>query len=386
MSSFRQLPRSVWWVAGATLVNRMGAMVFPFLLLYLNRGLHLELGLATWIAAAWGVGSFLAGPLGGWAADRLDPVRLMALSMGCAGLMMMVFPWVRVPWLLAVATFALALAADLCRPSTLTALARLGGPEHGRNAFALNYLAINLGMSVGPVLGGFLAEWDYRWLFWVDGSTSLVASLLLLLSGAACPPRPVQNLSTDWNIGLAAFRLYFWLGLTFWVFMTFFAAGPVFAVQELHLRERDCGYIWLFNTVLIVFTTLWLNRLTEGIRLPRLLSAAACCMVVCYLSLWFLPSLIGLVIATLFLTLGEMLLFSNANAYAARVVPEHKMGRAMGVNAICVSLAMTLSAPTVGYFFTHFCSAHLWLAMAGVALVATVGFLGLPKPAGLATR
>lgn len=380
VAQFSGLPRAVWWVAGATLVNRMGAMVFPFLVLYFHRGLHLNLGVATGIAACWGAGSFVAGPLGGWAADKVDPVRLMVISMGGAGFLMLAFPWVQGPWLLTVATFALAMLADLSRPSTMTALARLGGAEHGRDAFALNYLAINLGMSIGPLLGGILAEHNYRWLFWVDGSTSVLAAALLWMSGAGCEPQPKNADNTDWNIGSAAFRLYFWMSITFWVFMTFFTAGPVFAVEQLHLREHDCGYIWLINTVLIVLTTLWLNRVTEGIRLASLLATSAMCMVACYLTLWIWPSLAGLIGATLFLTVGEMLLFSNANAYVAKVVPSQKMGRAMGVNAVCASLSMTLSAPTVGFFFTRLTPSDLWLAMGAAGLVAAWGFWRLPTP------
>ena len=380
MAQFSGLPRAVWWVAGVTLINRMGAMVFPFLVLYFHRSLHMNLELATSIAACWGVGSFAAGPLGGWAADRVDPIRLMVLSMGGAGTMMMLFPWIADARWLTLATFMLALLADLGRPSTMTALARLGGAEHGRNAFALNYLAINIGMSVGPLLGGFLAERNYRWLFWVDGSTSLLAALLLLLSGASCLPREKSDETTDWNIGGAAFRLYAWMSITFWVFMSFFTAGPLFAVKMLHLREHDCGYIWLFNTLVIVFTSLWVNRITEGLRLAGLLALAALCMVGCYLSLWCWPHVGGLILATLFLTVGEMLLFSNANAYVAQVVPSHKVGRAMGINAICVSLALTLSSPTVGYFFSQRTPADLWLTMAGAALLASWGLWRLPSP------
>lgn len=380
MASFHELPKGVWWVAGASLVNRMGAMVLPFLVLYFTRSMHLSLKTATDIAACWGVGSLLAGPVGGYAADRIDPIRLMALSLGGSGVLMLLFPTVGGIAALMAATFGLALLTDLSRPSTMTALARLGGTEHGRNAFALNYLAINLGMSIGPLLGGFLAEVDYRYLFWIDGTTSLAAALLLLVSGATCPPQPRTEVKSDWNIGPTAFRLYFWLGLSFWVFMTFFSAGPVYAVEELHLRERDCGYIWLLNTVLIVFTSLWVSRVTEGRRLAALLTWAALSMVASYACLWFWPSLGGLIVGTLFLTIGEMLLFSNANAYVAQIVPSQKMGRAMGINAICVSLAVAMSSKTVGYFFTSQSSDRLWLVMASGGLIAALGFWSLPDP------
>ena len=379
MNSFGNLPRACWWVAAATLINRMGAMVFPFLVLYFHKGLGLSLETSASVAACWGLGSFVAGPLGGWASDRVDPLRLMGFSMAGAGLLMMAFPAIHGLPLLVITTFCLALLADLGRPSTMTALARLGGSKHGRDAFALNYMAINLGMSIGPTLGGYLAEMDYRLLFWVDGGSSVVAAGALLLSGTVCPP--VEKSSegpVDWNIGWPAMRMYFWLILFFWSFMTFFAAGPVYAVKWLHLSEHDVGYIWLFNTILIVVSNLWVNRLTAGHSLPKLLALGCTCQALCCLTLWIYPGVLGLVGATLWLTVGEMLLFSNANAYVAQMVPPEKMGRAMGVNSLCVSLALISSAPTMGYFFSHHSPPWLWLLMAGAAALAALGMVGLP--------
>lgn len=354
-------------------------MVFPFLVLYFHKGLQLPLETAASVAACWGLGSFVAGPLGGWASDRIDPVRLLAMSLLGAGSLMVGYPAIRsLPWLV-VCTFTLALLADLGRPSTMTALARLGGGEHGRNAFALNYMAINLGMSIGPTLGGYLAEVDYRYLFWVDGGTSLLAGSLLLLSGTLCPPvAEASRGPADWNIGAAALRMYLWLSLFFWSFMTFFAAGPVYAVKWLHLSEHEVGYIWLFNTILIVITNLWVNRITAGVSLPRLLSFGCACQAASYFTLWCLPGLNGLVLATLWLTIGEMLMFSNANAYVAQVVPPEKMGRAMGINAICVSLSLISSAPTMGYFFEHHNPNWLWAVVGGAAALASLGMAGLP--------
>jgi predicted MFS family arabinose efflux permease len=371
----------VWWLAGATFINSLGAMVFPFLLLYFHRSLKLDLELAGGMVACWGFGSFLAGPLGGWAADRFDCVRLLTFSLASAGALMVTFPLWENASALMVVTFCLALLADLSRPGSLTALARLAGAEHSRDAFSLNYLAINLGMSIGPTLGGYLAEHDYRYLFWVDGGTSLLGAALLLFSGVRCPPAPRSvDAAVDWNVGPRAFAMLAWLALTFWVFMTFFAASPLYAVEELGLKEHDCGLIWLLNTVVIVCTTMSLTRRTEGWNLGRLLASAALGIALCYLTLWVLPNLTGLVLATLWLTFGEMLLFSNANAYLSAVVPPQKLGRAMGWNAMCVSLSLTLSSPTIGYFFAHRTPGELWLLMAAAACLAAWGFARLPDP------
>ena len=48
-------------------------------------------------------------------------------------------------------------------------------------AFALSRLAVNLGMSIGPVIGGFLAMKSFKSLFYVDGTTAILAGALIAL-------------------------------------------------------------------------------------------------------------------------------------------------------------------------------------------------------------
>lgn len=376
----RNLPRAVYWMAGATLVNRIGAMVFPFLVLYFHRGLELNLETATALVGLWGLGSLLAGPLGGWAADRFDCLRLLAFSLAGAGTLMVSFPLWTNPLMLALVTFTLALTADLSRPASLTALARLAGEEHRRDAFALNYLAINLGMSIGPTMAGYLAEINYHWLFWIDGGTSLLAAALLYFSGLRCAPEPDPATLPDWKLGAPAFRMLAFLVLAFCAFMGFFAAIPVYATSQLGVGEHDCGLIWLFNTVLIVFSSIALTRWTQGTDMRKLLALSISFIGSAYVALYFLPNLPGVVLATLLLTIGEMLMFPNVNGYLSAVVEPHKIGRAMGCNAICVSLAISIVSPLSGYFFTHLGAPALWEFMMAISVVAALGFSTLPSP------
>ncbi|MCK7526497.1 MAG: MFS transporter [Ignavibacteriales bacterium] len=50
-------------------------------------------------------------------------------------------------------------------------------PSQRRMAFALNRLAINAGMSIGPVIGGFLTLIDYHYLFYANAVASIAAGI-----------------------------------------------------------------------------------------------------------------------------------------------------------------------------------------------------------------
>ncbi len=92
---------------------------------------------------------------------------------------MLVLPLAPGLWGFVAAVFLWSALAESFRPASLAAVTHAVGSEDRRAAFALNRLAINLGMSLGPALGGFLSALSFRWLFWIDAATSLAAAGLL---------------------------------------------------------------------------------------------------------------------------------------------------------------------------------------------------------------
>ena len=78
-AAFAGLPREVWLLAGALLVNRAGTMVLPFLSLYLTRDLGLTAARAGLIIGSFGLGSMAGSYIGGWLSDRIDPLRVQQI-------------------------------------------------------------------------------------------------------------------------------------------------------------------------------------------------------------------------------------------------------------------------------------------------------------------
>ena len=74
--------------------------------------------------------------------------------------------------------FVIAVVSEAFRPANATAIAESTPPEIRARAYALNRLAVNVGVTIGPAIGGLLATISYMYLFWIDGLTCLAASLL----------------------------------------------------------------------------------------------------------------------------------------------------------------------------------------------------------------
>src|SRR5690606_27224625 len=82
---------------------------------------------------------------------------------------------------LAVGIFFLSVISDTFRPANSVAIAYYAKPENLTKAFSLNRMAINLGFSIGPALGGILASISYYWLFYGNALGSIIAGVVFYI-------------------------------------------------------------------------------------------------------------------------------------------------------------------------------------------------------------
>jgi len=132
-------------------------MALPFLALYLAEHLKYSAQVAGFAITAYGFGSLIVAPLAGRLADHWGGFRVMRMSLFLSGLLLFLLPLAKTAPLVFPLIVLWGMAADAIRPASLSALTRLTNPEQRKIAIALNRLAINLGMSIGPAVGGLIA-------------------------------------------------------------------------------------------------------------------------------------------------------------------------------------------------------------------------------------
>src|SRR5262245_48956968 len=94
-AGLKALPREVWVLTIATLVNRAGTMVLPFLVLYLTDGLGFTAARAGFVLALYGVGALIAAPLAGWLSDRYGGLQIMRESLLITGVLLFLIPFAK---------------------------------------------------------------------------------------------------------------------------------------------------------------------------------------------------------------------------------------------------------------------------------------------------
>ena len=375
------LPASVWFVFATTLVNRAGAMVVPFMVLYVTSYLGVRPALAGMALTVYGIGGLLGAPIAGRLCDRIGPFAVLRGSLVLSGLILLTFPVTRRFDVFLGITFVWSLVAESVRPASLAALTTVVRPEQRKAAVAVNRLAINLGMSVGPAVGGFLATVSFPLLFVVDGATAILAGLVL---ASLMAWRRTESLGT-WGVASAGARergtgasvlrdpraVIFLTGvfLTAVVFYQHEAAMPLFLVRDLHYRESFYGLLFAVNTVLIVILEVPLNLAMQRWSHRWTLVLGATLFALGFGSIAVLHSVPGLLLAAVVWTFGEMISMPASGAYAADIAPPGRAGAYAGAYASTMSLAI-LVGPWAGTIALEaFGGFALWSGMLGVGLL-----------------
>src|SRR5215469_9720742 len=178
----KDLPKEIWILSAATLVNRAGTMVLPFLVLYLTRTLAISPPRASLALTTYGIAAIVAMPIAGRITDRFGPLAIIETSLFSSGGLLLIYPLVHEFASVLFLTFLFGVLNESVRPPSLSIISDRTTLAQRKPAFALNRLAINLGMSIGPAIGGVLALISFRLLFLIDGATSILAAIVLTLA------------------------------------------------------------------------------------------------------------------------------------------------------------------------------------------------------------
>ncbi len=412
IKAFSGLPLKVWLLSLVMLVNRSGAMVVAFLSVYLINAQGFAPEKAGYVMAAFGAGGVVGNYVGGLLNDRYGSWHIQFYSMIGAGILNILLGQVGEFWALCGLAFSISLVADAFRPANRAAIAIYAPKEVLTQAYGLQRMAVNLGFSIGPALGGYLIyNFGYELMFWGDGLTFLLAAAVFYF---ALPPdetaRPlvdrsvqkgeVGRLAEGTSTAPASAALnnrsnepkampahqQSWLvvfvlanAMIMICFFQLFANFPVY-LKEFGIDERGIG--WLFTISGIVIVALEMPLLYVAERrwqpVPVMLVGAALITI----SFLILPAslnvgYLAVLAMVIILTIGEIFYMPFTNTYVSTYAPLARRGEYLGLLSASYSAAFVLCplisfsvAGTYGYAAATFVccgfSALGWLLLTRV--------------------
>lgn len=364
INTFKGLSREVWWLALITLINRAGTMVIPFLSLYLTEDLKLTLKDVGWVMTAFGLGSLIGSWLGGKLTDKIGAYKVMTSSLVLSGVLFIGLQFLNTFTTICIGIFILMSIADTFRPAMFVALSAYSKPQNKTRSVTLIRLAINLGFSAGPAIGGLIiTSLGYSGLFWVDGISCIMASVLLF--SVLNPKRAkIQDDITPVENPKSAYTdkpfLIFALAMVLFgvVFLQYFSTMPIYYRNIHHLSEFEVGLLLGANGLFIFILEMPLIKWIESTKYSKtsLMLFGTVLLSLSFLALNVSNWIGVLIIGMLFMTVGEMITFPMSNAFALSRAKQGRQGEYMALYSIAFSIA------------------HIFGHNTGMQLVDTLGF------------
>ena len=379
IDTFRGLSKEVWWLSLITFINRSGTMVIPFLSLYLTKSLNFSLTDVGWIMTFFGLGSVVGTWIGGKLTDIIGYYKVMLFSLFGTGILFVFLQFATTFNQFCAGIFLVMLAADAFRPAMFVALNAYSKPENKTRSVTLIRLAINLGFSAGPAIGGLIiTAIGYNGIFWADGITCVLAAFLLL---QVLHPKKVKiqdEVKVENPVSVYKDKVFwiFFVGMFIFgfVFLQYFSTIPLYYKDVHFLSEFEIGllmglsglFIFLFEMPLIK----WLEDSKKSkIKLIALgLFLIAISFIILNLTGWVGVLIIGI----LLMSIGEMIAFPFSNAFAIERGKKGNQGEYMAMYSIAFSLSHIFSHNVGMQMIAEFGFEKTWTAITIFALAGVL--------------
>lgn len=375
-----RLSRSFWIIWSALLLSKAGGFVVIILTLYLTVQRDLSESRAGLIVGLFGLGGAAGVLVGGVCADRIGrkPTMVAAALLAAAALSTLALLTTPAAIAVFVAVFGFANAAF--GPAAIACIADVVPPADRDRAFNLMFWAINLGMGAASLLAGFLAQFSYSLLFWLDAGTAALTAVLILVAvpetlrhkRSAMPPATRGRFADVWRDGV-------YMTFVSLVFLQSFVWAQAqttlpLAMTRDGLSESDYGVVLAIGSAMIIGGQLIVPRLTTRFSKATALALALAFFAVGFGAVGLVAGFTGYIVCAVIWTIGNMMAAPPNATVIADLSPEQMRGRYQGVFSL-THAAAAFAAPAIGGFTFQFLGDGHWAVIFGIGAAASVGHL-----------
>lgn len=387
-NAFGGISKEVWFLSVMQFINRCGTMVFPFLSVYLKDEVAFDMVEVGAAMACFGLGSLLGVYTGGKIVDKIGSYAVMLFSLMTGGIMFLLMSTVSEFTTMCVGLFALSAFSEAFRPAGMVAISNYSTKDNYTRSVSLYRLAMNLGFSIGPAIGGFLAFYNYRLIFWVDGLTCIGAGLMLIL---LLKPKKNNHTKDEKKPVISQHARSPYQDKVYWIFLLvtivyamsffqFFSTMPLFYKEEAGLDERQIGWLLTLNGIIVAaLEMVMIYKIEKKFAPLNWVMFGTFLITVSYISLLFLDSVPWLIVLMVIVSFSEMFAMPFMNTFMNERANDAKRGQYASLYVMSWSVAQIIIPLLTTNVIAGFGYAALWMVMALLSVICIVLTMQLKK-------
>ena len=390
LNHYTKLPKSIYILFFARMVNSMGAFVYPFLTIYLTKTLLMdegEAGYLVMLAIAAHAPGLLAG---GRLADWLGRKKILLLFQGLAAICLIPCAFLKNPFLITRLLILSAFFHGAAQPASTAMTTDLTNPNNRKTAFSLLYLGNNIGFAVGPLIAGFLYNNYLMWIFLGDAATTFASlTLVYLFVKETLPSKEKIEESYQlennyekaergnlWQVLWKRPKLLLFTLIS--LIYSFVYAQTTFSIpiQVIELfgdkGPKIFGVIMTTNALVVSCLTIIIISLTNKIKPVLNVAVAGVFYAVGFGMIFLITDIPWLLLSTVIWSMGEILVTTNSNVYIANHTPMSHRGRFNAFIPVIMGAGFALGPLISGDYIRKYGVNNIWPVMGFLSIVAAV--------------
>ena len=380
----KKYPPQFWVLFWGMLISTTGAgMIWPFLMIYVSEKLALPLTsiavLMTMHAAAGLVSSFFVGTL----TDKAGRKITMSIGLVASGLLYLAMVPASTYTAFAVIMILRGIFNPLYRIGSRAMIADLVPEDERADAYALSRLGNNVGIALGPAIGGFVATSSYTIAF-ICATVGLIAfGLVVWFFTKETLPEGEPEKTEDSGMGsykkifadkpfiffALAFTLTQIAATTMWILMA------VYAKNNFGVPENQYGFIAMTNALMVVTLQLFVTRVSKKYQPILVMALGAFIYAAGVTSIALATGFWGFWISMVVVTWGELLLVPTATTYVANTAPSDMRGRYMGIFTLGWGIATGIGPIVGGFLNDNISPVSIWYGGGLIGLFGALMYL-----------
>ncbi len=387
---FSNYPAQFWLMfVGMSFAMTGATMIWPFLMIYASDKLSLTLAAAASLMTINATSGLISAVVAGPIVDRFGRKWAMIVSLVGSGCCYFLLNQAGTYSAFALIMGLSGVFSPLYRVGSDAMLADLFPMGKRADAFALYRMARNIGVAVGPALGGMVLSRSYSIGLYSAAAGFILYGGLLLLFARETIPQSVRaersNLSDQlrgywyaisdkpFMALVGAFTLVQMTTALMWVLLS------VYVKTEYGISENLYGWLPTTNALMVVFLQVMITRRTRPYPAVRVMRWGSIFYIFAPLLVALSSGFWGFWAAMVVMTLGELLVVPRASAYAANLAPIDKRGRYMSLYGLTWNIAVGISPVMGGFLSDSLGHRAPWITGVGFGILAVGAFWLMDK-------
>ena len=388
-NTYNEFPSRFWTVVGVMFIDRVGGtMLFPFFSLYITQRFDVGMTQAGIVLGFFSIFGMLGSMIGGALTDKLGRRSLILFGLVFSALSTLSLGLVNEFWMLFPLAVLTGLLSDISHPAHQAMIADILPEKQRAEGFGILRVVANISWIIGPIVGGFIANRSYLYLFIIDAVIScFVAGLFYLFIPETKPEIATETenqsvLETFAGYGIVlkdlAFVAFIIAGMMMLLaYQQMYSTLSVFLRDNHGINPQGYGFLMTSSAITVILFQFWVTRRIKH-RPPFLMMALESLFYMVGFGLFgFVTAYWLFALNIVIVTIGEMIIMPTSQALAANFAPEDMRGRYMAVFGLTWAIPSIFGPGAAGLILDNLNPNLLWYVAGILCAAAALAYYAL---------